>query len=445
MIYGQRMKSKKPVTVAIVSLGCPKNLVDSERMLAILAEGGCVVGAPLDGADVAVINTCGFLSSACEESLEVIGEALALRRAGRLGRVVVAGCMPSRLAKETPDILPDVDAVIGVNDRDGILSAVLGGGPRVRCSGRCVAVCDAGRFRLTPRHTAYLRLAEGCSARCTFCTIPDIRGPLRSKAPEQVLAEARELIADGARELNLIAQDTTAYGSDLGGGVNLSSIIRELNRISRLRWIRLMYAYPSRFDDELIETMAACDKTVKYVDMPLQHISGAVLKRMGRRITAEQTVELLRKMRSAMPGIAIRTTMMTGFPGETDADFAQLLQFVKDFKFDALGVFEYSPERGTPAARMKGQIAAEVKAARARELMRVQRRIAASAARRRIGQDIEVVVDGTDANGQCFGRAAFQAPEIDGVCLLTKRRRSGQWLMCSVVGSKGYDLVVEPR
>ncbi len=437
------MKSECSLKVSVVSLGCPKNLVDTERMLAILAQAGCVVGAPLEDCDVALINTCGFLASACQEALDVIEEACKLKDAGMVGRIVVTGCLPSRAGGGLMQELSGVDAIVGVNDRDRILKAVLSEKRVTMCSTTPAGVKDEGRFRLTPRHTAYLRLAEGCSQRCTFCTIPAIRGPFRSKRPSQVMREARELVADGAGELNLIAQDTTAYGADLGD-VDLADIIRKLGKIENLRWIRLMYTYPMRFSDKLIETIATTDKVVPYVDIPLQHISDPILKRMGRRSTRAQVETLLEKLRLSIPNVTIRTAFIVGFPGEEEAHFEELLKFVKDFRFDALGVFEYSPEHGTSAARMKNQVSDDEKHRRAKEIMRLQRRIAFAANRRRVGERIEVVVDGKDPEDRCFARHAGQAPEIDGVCLLTKRRQTGQWLTGEVVGSQGYDLVVEP-
>jgi ribosomal protein S12 methylthiotransferase len=476
--------------VALVSLGCPKNLVDSEKMMALLAEGGCTVGAPMDEADVIVVNTCGFLSAAREESLGVVREALAHKAAGRARRVVVAGCLVNRDAGKLFDLAPGIDAIVGVNDRDDLLKAVkeskgeerrakgekqrskgerLGrfsdpgnGGQterKIQLSKDASIVSDAGRFRLTPRHTAYLRISEGCSQKCTFCTIPSIRGPFRSKPPRDVLAEARELIADGALELNVIGQDTTSYGMDLGthgrppvgfGGNNgnpgknsLADLMKSLSQLEGVRWVRLMYAYPNRFNDALIDAMASCEKIVPYVDLPLQHISDGVLRRMGRRVTRAKTETLLDKLRRRVPGIAIRTTFIVAFPGETQAQFAELLKFVKEFRFDALGVFEFSPEEGTPAARLDRRVAPEIAAQRARAVMLAQQKIAFAANRRRVGQTIEVLVDGTDSQGRCVGRHAGQAPDIDSVCILKKKSPPGKFVRMKVVGADGYDLMAD--
>ncbi|MCK4276174.1 MAG: radical SAM protein, partial [Phycisphaerae bacterium] len=272
------MAQEKRLSVALVSLGCPKSLVDSEKMLATLAEGGCIVGAPMDQADVVVVNTCGFLAAARDESLEVISEALACKASGAARRVVVAGCLPNRDGRGIYELAAGIDAVVGVNDRDAILLAVTARRRVTRlspCDGRIAA--DDGRFRLTPPHTAYLRIAEGCSQRCSFCTIPAIRGPFRSKPPEMVLAEAAELVSDGAVELNVIAQDTTAYGRDLPGRTDLAALLRALDALEGVRWVRLMYAYPRGFGDELIDAIAECRHVVPYVDIPLQHVSDPIL------------------------------------------------------------------------------------------------------------------------------------------------------------------------
>ena len=433
---------RQAVSVAFVSLGCPKNLVDSEKMLACLAEGGCVVGAPMDDADVIVINTCGFLADARDEAMGVISEALACKASGRAARVVVAGCLAQRNGEELFDQAPGIDAIVGVNDREAILQAVTGESRSQvsPCSGRIGS--DAGRFRLTPKHVAYLRISEGCSHGCSFCTIPAIRGPFRSKPVVDVLAEAAELIADGAVELNVIGQDTTSYGSDLGG-IDLAGLLRQLNSLDSATWIRLLYTYPQRFTDDLVRAIDQCDHVVPYVDVPLQHISDSVLRRMGRGAARGRIEELLGKLRAA--DVAIRTTFIVGFPGETDDEFEQLLAFVEEFEFDAMGVFAYSPEPGTPAADMGDQVSAEVKARRLETLMGAQQEIVFAANIEAVGQFADVLVDGIDARGRCVGRHAGQAPEIDSLCILTEPRDAGQLLTVEVVGADGYDLIVQPQ
>jgi len=433
--------SDKPVSVSFVSLGCPKNLVDSEKMLAGLAEGGCVVGAPMDAADVIVINTCGFLADARDEAMGVISEALEHKAAGRAARVVVAGCLAQRNGEELFGQAPGIDAIVGVNDRDAILQAVTGESKSQvsPCSGRIGS--DAGRFRLTPKHVAYLRVAEGCSHPCTFCTIPAIRGPFRSKLAVDVLGEAAELIADGTVELNVIAQDTTSYGSDLDE-IDLVGLLRQLDSLAGATWIRLLYTYPRRFTDDLVAAIDRCAHVVPYVDIPLQHITDSVLRRMGRKVARGRIEELLGKLRSN--DVAIRTTFMVGFPGETEDEFEQLLTFVREFEFDAMGVFAYSPEPGTPAADMGGQLSDEIKARRVEALMGAQQETVFAANFEAVGQLADVLVDGIDAQGRCVGRHAGQAPEIDSLCILTEPRDAGQILTVEVIGSEGYDLIVQP-
>lgn len=445
--YDGCMNTEKPIAVATVSLGCAKNLVDTERMLADLAEGGCLVGADLDQADVVLINTCGFLEEARNEALGVIEQASELKRTGQIGRIVVAGCLPQREGKSLLTLAPEVDAIVGVNDRAAILQAVRAEGPSSRVSEYVPGtppLGDAGRFRLTPEHTAYLRIAEGCSQECRFCTIPAIRGPFRSKPLADVLAEAKELTADGARELNVIAQDTTAWGSDLEDEAGLAGLLRRLDAESGADWIRLLYTYPMRFTDDLIDAIAECECVVPYVDIPLQHIANSVLERMGRGATGELSRRLLTKLRERVEGIAIRTTFMVGYPGETEEEFAELLGFVRAERFEAMGVFAFSPENSTPAAEMDGQVPEDAKAARREALMLAQQEIAFAANEAAIGSERTVLVDGPDENGLCLARHAGQAPEVDSVCILTEPREEGEFVRGEVVGADGYDLIVGP-
>ena len=455
------MASRSQTTVALVSLGCVKNLVDSEKILGQLAEAGCVVCAEPDQADVVVVNTCGFLASAREESLEVVREALAYKAGGTARRVVVAGCLAQRDGQSLREQLPDLDAVVGVNNRHDLAEAVLGQGDftavaafaprpsRHRDSGQAdptpAVSDDRGRLRLTPRHTAYLRISEGCGQGCTFCTIPAIRGPFRSKPIDLVLDEARELIADGAVELNIIGQDTTSYGRDIGYEAGLAGLLRRLNDLEGLRWIRLMYAYPSLVTDAIIDALAECPRAVKYIDLPLQHIADPILTAMRRQITRRQIEGLLDRLRRRVAGLTLRTTLIVGFPGETEDLFAELVSFVKAFRFDAVGVFEYSKEAGTPAAKLDQDVPARVRQARQEELMLVQQEIAFSANARRVGQPIELLVDGVDQQGRCVGRHAGQAPDVDSLCYLTEPRPDGSFVSAEVVDWADYDLIVRPE
>jgi ribosomal protein S12 methylthiotransferase len=393
---------------------------------------------------VIVVNTCGFIAPAVQESLDVIAEAVAHKRTGRAQRVVVAGCLASRDGEKLFELAPGIDAVVGVNDRDSILSAVRGRRRVTRVSACDGAVAgDEGRFRLTPPHTAYLRIAEGCGRRCTFCTIPAIRGPLRSKPPERVLAEARELLADGAVELNLIAQDTTAYGRDRRDGSNLARLLRKLDRLDGLKWLRVMYAHPASLSDAVMDALAECTRVVKYIDLPIQHTADSVLTRMRRRYDRATLDRVLGGLRRRMPDIAIRTTFIVGFPGEGPDQFAELLAFVKRQQFQAVGVFPYYPEAGTPAARLSGQVTDRDKRLRRGRLMRAQQRIAFAANAALVGRRVEVLVDGPDPAGRWIARHAGQAPEIDSVCILRRPESPGRFVRRRIVGYDGYDLIVD--
>jgi ribosomal protein S12 methylthiotransferase len=439
------MRKPKALKVAIVSLGCPKNLVDSEKMLADLAESGCVVGATMDEADVIVVNTCGFISSARQESLAAIAEAVEQKRRGPARRVVVAGCLVQCEARRLYKLAPGIDAIVGVNSRQAVLAAVRGRAHVTKVAPYAAGIySDAGRFRLTPRHTAYLRISEGCSQKCSFCTIPAIRGPFRSKQPEDVLSEARELVADGAVELNVIGQDTTAYGTDFPRGADLASLLRKLDRLDGLEWIRLMYTYPKRFTGALIDALGDCGHVVPYVDLPLQHVSDRILRRMGRGMSRRSVEKLLARLRRRIKGLVLRTTFIVGFPGETDAEFEELLTFVREFRFEAMGVFEFSAEAGTRAAAMTGQVPDDVKAERAKALMLAQRELAWAANRQMVGRQVTVLVDRTDAKGRCVGRYYGQAPDVDSVCFLTRACEIGKFVPVEVSGWDGYDLVVRP-
>src|SRR5262245_55657443 len=342
-------------TFAFVSLGCPKNLVDSERMLGKLAQDGYVLSPDADGADVVVINTCGFIEPARQESLAVIREMLELKKQGRVGSVVVAGCLAERKKEELLNDVPDVDHIVGVFGREEITQVVDKVASPKRQRGDTAdeqralfrpapvrAQVDTARLRITPRHYAYLKISEGCDRLCTFCAIPGMRGKHVTKPMEEVVREARELAADGVRELIIVAQDTTYYGLDLYGRVRLAELLRELEQVDGIEWIRILYAYPIHFTDELLETLATATKIVPYLDMPLQHINDRMLKRMQRRVNRAETEDLLGRLRKALPKLTLRTTFIVGFPGETEAEFAELSDFVREHRFERAGVFTYS-------------------------------------------------------------------------------------------------------
>lgn len=452
----------KQTRVSFVSLGCAKNLVDSEKMLGQLAEAGCAITADEDHADVTVINTCGFLDASRVEADQVIREAVERKQAGTLKRVVVAGCLVQRDKETILERVPGIDALVGVNSRDDIVQAVLGrpgvngqrkkrinknGAPELYLADYHPFVqIDTARLRLTPRHYAYLRISEGCDQKCTFCTIPSIRGPMHCKPPHMVLEEARELISDGVREISLIGQDTTSYG--LGAdplATGLAGLLRMLNTLDGLGWVRLMYVYPSDFTDEMIDAIAESPRVCNYIDIPLQHINDRVLKAMHRGINRRATEELLQKIRGRIPGVTIRTTMIVGFPGETQAEFDELKEFVTDFGFDALGVFPYSREDQTPAGRMTGQLSDQVKKERVEALMLAQQEVAFALADRYVGSSFEVLVDSVSPSGEVWARHEGQAPMVDSATRLERCDAApGEFLTVRCTGRDGYDLVARP-
>lgn len=455
---GHSEKAAQPQKVAFVSLGCAKNLVDSEKMLGQLVEAGCIITGDERRADVLVINTCGFLEASRTESDEIIAEAVERKKKGKLGRVVVAGCLVQRDKEKILERIPGVDALVGVNNRDDIVRAVLSResagvkGKSARTTDVFLAdyhpfiQLDTARLRLTPKHYAYLRISEGCDQKCTFCTIPSIRGQMHCKPIPVILHEARELVSDGAVEISLIGQDTTSYGlgeDRIEGG--LAALLRELNKVDGLRWVRLMYVYPSVMSDEIIDAIADCEHVCKYIDMPLQHINDRVLKSMHRRVDRAQTERLLSRIRERIPGVSIRTTMIAGFPGETDAEFQELVSFVRGAEFDALGVFPYSLEAETPSGRMKGQIPQAVKEERVEALMLAQQDVAFAMAERRVGSTFEVLVDGVEKSGRARARHQGQAPSVDSLTYVERCHASpGDFVSVRCTRRDAYDLIAKP-
>jgi ribosomal protein S12 methylthiotransferase len=441
-------------TFAMVSLGCPKNLVDSERMLGLLREDGWqLVGEPA-GSDLVVVNTCAFIDASRTESYAAINEMLDLKKAGGTRGVIVAGCLAERQKEALLDELPGVDAVIGVFSRDEIARAAerlvggLGDQRSVFRPAPARALPDTGRMRVTPRHMAYLKISEGCDRTCTFCAIPKMRGKHATKPIEEVVREARELAADGVKELVIVAQDTTYYGIDLYGEPRLVELLGELERIEGIEWIRLMYLYPIHFTDQLIEKIATSPKILPYLDLPLQHASDPVLKRMQRRVNRAATEELLAKLRERIPGLVLRTTFITGFPGETPEQFAELVEFARRWRFERVGVFTYSLEPDTPAARLDGHLPEDEKAARRDELMRMQQAIAHDHARRQVGRVLEVIVDrqSEEREDVWIGRSPADAPDIDCLVYVTAPGTSaakpltGRIVRVEIVAAAGYDL-----
>ncbi len=442
-------RKKQKITVGFIALGCPKNVVDSERMLAEISEAGFIITTESDNADLVVINTCGFIAPAKAESLEAIRHAVDRKLSGPVKKVIVAGCLPEREGQQLFGQVDGIDAVVGLGQRDniaGIIKKTLSSvQPTAYLNQQTRTISDdRTRLLITPGHWAYLRISEGCNHRCSFCTIPAIRGRFRSKPPELILAEAAELVSAGAVELNIIAQDTTFYGRDLKIKNSLAGLVSEIEKIAGLSWIRLMYLYPAGIDDKLIKTIAQSKKVVHYLDIPIQHVNNIILKAMRRPDTKDQLSRLIEKLRRDMPEIVLRTTLIVGFPGENDRHFAELLNFVKWAQFDALGCFIFYAESGTAAAQMPGQVPDDLKQRRLEELMLTQQKIAFAKNKNRIGSKITCLVDSVDSKGFGRGRYYGQAPDIDSVCIIKKcSAKPGEFINTKVVGTKDYDLLVE--
>ena len=472
----------KRVKVGMISLGCAKNLVDAEIMLGSVLQRGMEITSRAEDADVLVINTCAFIDSAKEESIEAILEAHQQRGLNKRPdqKLIVSGCMSQRFAKELHNELPEVDAFIGldqVKELGQIVERILGKRPTLNIQHPMFDVdsstldvdfgdrdfdlvftnkrptyipdYDTPRFRLTPSHSAYVKIAEGCNHPCSFCVIPQMRGKHRSRKPESVLAEIRALVGDGVREINLISQDTTYYGMDLwearGGprqpvdstrGPTLVSLLRDIQKIEGDFWVRLLYTHPAHWSDELIETIAECDKVARYIDIPLQHIAESMLARMRRETSRAHIEDLIHKLRAGIPGVALRTTFIVGFPGETDAEFETLLDFIRRSRFERLGIFKYSQEEGSRAARMPEQVPAKIKNSRYRAAMELQQSIAHDLACEKIGSELKLLVDQPH-----IARSEADAPDVDARVVLTEPAPVGEFIRRTVKGSRGYDLL----
>ncbi|MGD0901217.1 MAG: 30S ribosomal protein S12 methylthiotransferase RimO, partial [Thermoguttaceae bacterium] len=481
----QRVKG----SYALISLGCPKNLVDSERMAGLLRLDGYVLVPKPEGADFVVINTCGFIGDARSESHAVIREMLALKRRRRIRGVIVTGCLAERDKEKLLQAYPEIDQLVGVFGRDEIATSVhrlrpaaktpasssdsppsvkasplpwggpagaaataspLGGLEEQRTLFRPAPtrpLPDTARLRITPPHLAYLKIAEGCNRTCSFCSIPHMRGPYASKLIEEVVAEAEELAADGARELVLVAQDTSSYGLDLYGEPRLAELLRRLDQVDGLAWIRLMYLYPMYITDELLRVISSGKRILPYLDLPLQHIDDEVLGRMRRQVNRAQTEELLDRLRGRIERLVLRTTLIAGFPGETQGQFEALVDFVRRRRFERLGVFTYSEELDTSAASLDGALPEDVKAARRDRLLAVQQEIAFAWNEAQVGRQMEVIID-CQVPGEphaFLGRTYADAPEVDGAVYVTGENLApGQLTPCEIVAARGYDLIAVP-
>mgnify|MGYP000123416851 FL=1 len=411
------------VKVGMVSLGCAKNQVDGEVLMASLKNAGYELCDDAALADVAIVNTCGFIESAKAESIEEILELVTLKKEGRIKKIVVTGCLSERYQEQIRKEIPEVDAAVGIGANGEIAEIIgqvmAGETPEVFPDKEKMPLCG-DRELSTPSYFAYLKIAEGCDNRCTYCAIPLIRGGYRSRSMESIVEEAEKLAAGGAKELIVIAQDTSRYGLDLYGELKLPELLRRLCTIDGVRWIRLLYCYPDTITDELLDVMAREEKIVKYIDLPLQHASGRVLRAMNRRGDRESLTQLIAHMREKIPGLILRTTLITGFPGETEEDFAELSQFVQDVRFDRLGCFAYSQEEGTPAAELPDQVEEDVKNHRAEIIMEQQMEIMQQKGEAMIGKAVTVLTEGFDRYAECyFGRTVADSPDIDGKVFFT--------------------------
>ena len=436
--------------VGMVSLGCPKNQMDAELMLAKLEQAGFELVAESGLADVVIVNTCGFIEDAKKESIENILEFAQLKQEGRIQRIIVTGCLAERYQEELVTELPECDGVLGLGANGDIVEAlrrVMGGEKTVRFPAKDCWSLEGDRLQTTPSFFAYLRIGDGCNNCCTYCAIPSIRGRLRSRPMESLLAEAEKLAADGVKELILVAQDTTLYGTDLYGEARLPQLLRGLCGIEGIRWIRLLYCYPEHITDELLDVMAAEDKVLNYMDIPIQHVSGKVLTAMNRTGDARTLRELIARIRDRVPGIVLRTTVMTGFPGEGEAEFVELCQFIQDVKFERLGCFAFSPEEGTVAASLPGQIEEEEKQRRRDIVMEEQTRISDAYNQAQVGKTIPVLVESYDRYAECwFGRSQGDAPDIDGKVFFSCPRgavQPGRLVQVNITDAMDWDLMGE--
>jgi ribosomal protein S12 methylthiotransferase len=455
------------ITVSLISLGCAKNLVDSEIMVGYLLAAGIRVIPDAAKADAVIVNTCSFIGDAKEESIKAIidiDERRKWRKRRREQKLIVAGCLAQRYAKELTAEMPEVDAFIGLDQVPKIAAIVErlcvheraeGALPVTEVTRRSTYIpdYDTPRFRLTPKHTAFVKIAEGCNHTCSFCIIPQIRGRHRSRTIDSVVREARRLVAEGVKELNLISQDTTYFGMDRWAekagprakvdsarGDTIAALLRELDAIEGDFWIRLLYTHPAHWSDELIRTVAECPKVVRYIDIPLQHISDHMLGEMHRETSSKHIRDLVRAIRAGIPGVTLRTTFIVGYPGETEADFAELLEFIRETRFERLGVFRYSPEEGTRAAKSDDQLSDKIKDKRWHAAMTLQQGIAREIGESRIGRTLRVLVEAPGV-----ARAAGDAPDIDGRVYVSKTLPVGEFAEVTITGVRGYDLLALPR
>lgn len=438
--------------VGMISLGCPKNQVDAEHMLALMDAEGWEIVDYVDGCDVVIVNTCGFIDDAKKEAIENILDMVELKKEGVIGKIIVTGCLAQRYKEEIVKEIPEVDAVVGIGANGDIIKTVEEVMDSVstieKYPPRCDLPLEGQRILTTPQYWAYLKIGEGCSNRCTYCTIPSIRGNMRSRSMENVIEEAKQLAELGVKELILIAQDTTSYGLDLYGELKLPELINELCKIDSIEWIRLLYCYHDRITDELVETMKNQDKVVNYIDLPLQHADDKILKAMNRRGDQALIRSVISKLRAEIPDVVIRTTFIVGFPGEGEEEFETLAEFVNEIEFDRLGVFTFSPQEGTPAFDMEGQVDEDVKTRRGEVIMQDQYSIMEEKNNEKIGKTYKVVVEEYDGYSDSYtGRTYMDAPEIDGLVKFTSQNDLdiGDFVDVEIFDVEDYDLIGEAK
>jgi ribosomal protein S12 methylthiotransferase len=442
-------EKQEQISVGFISLGCPKNMVDSEKMLAMIAQAGFVIDYDTENADVVVINTCGFIQPAVDEAVETIRHTLAAKRKGKIQKVVVAGCLAERMQEKLLEQLPQIDAVVCLGARDEIVNVIKGvlnndSGKLHKSPSDWASKIqlDSDRLLISSAHWAYLRISEGCDRNCAFCTIPSIKGRFRSKPLNEIVKEANQLADSGIVEISVIAQDCTYWGKDLDETDGLIKVVRELEKIEKLKWIRLMYLNPFGISDALIETIAKSKKILHYIDMPIQHINNDILKAMHRPDKKEKITALIEKIRKNIPDVVLRTTVIVGYPGETEQQYNELLDFIKTVKFDALGCFAFWPEAGTKAAELKGKIPQNIKDKRVEKLMLAQQKIVFTKNNSLEGRIIECLIDENQTGRSAVGRYYGQAPHIDSVCFIENcDKPAGSIVRAKVTGYKDYDLI----
>ena len=438
--------------VGMISLGCPKNQVDAEHMLAMMDAEGWEIVDYVDGCDVVIVNTCGFIDDAKKEAIENILDMVELKKEGVISKIIVTGCLAQRYKEEIVKEIPEVDAVVGIGANGDIIKTVeevMSGVDTIeKYPPQCELPLEGQRILTTPQYWAYLKIGEGCSNRCTYCTIPSIRGNMRSRSMENVIDEAKQLAELGVKELILIAQDTTSYGFDLYGELKLPELLNELCKIDSIEWIRLLYCYPDRITDELIETMKNQEKVVNYIDLPLQHADDKILKAMNRRGDQALIRSVISKLRAEIPDVVIRTTFIVGFPGEGEEEFETLAEFVNEIEFDRLGVFTFSPQEGTPAYDMDDQVEDDVKTRRGEVIMQDQYSIMEEKNNEKIGKTYKVVVEDYDGYSDSYtGRTYMDAPEIDGLVKFTSHKDLdiGDFVDVEIFDIEDYDLIGEAK